>query len=293
MTSHTIELENNVTIHYMEYNLVCCNNDTAAVDKQITLLLLHGSCQTLHTYDDFIDQLQVCAQNLPFHMRIINVDLRGHGDSSHCDKYDLELFAQDVLLLIERLNLENLVFLGMSLGGLVTMKALFQLFEQNSTRVARKAIVVDITPDVINKGATDVRRSVQQAPVMKSFDDWLHWAQTLNPNRSLDNLKQRLSHSLRLLDNNLYTWKYDVKYTMPTSDAGADQMWKELESIRDKVEFLLVVGGNSAVTSDEGRRRFGELANGRVSIIENAGHSVQGDQPEAFTQVVLQHLSCL
>lgn len=49
--------------------------------------------------------------------RVIALDQRGHGHSSHADSYKHEDYLGDIEALFDRLNLEHAVLLGNSLGG--------------------------------------------------------------------------------------------------------------------------------------------------------------------------------
>ena len=58
------------------------------------------------------------------HHRVINIDLRGHGRSSRlskaCDVYDL---VGDVVAVLDSLGIQNAVWAGLSIGGMVAMRA--------------------------------------------------------------------------------------------------------------------------------------------------------------------------
>jgi pimeloyl-ACP methyl ester carboxylesterase len=284
-----IELSNGVKMHYLEYYKASSNSNT----ETKTLLFLHGSCQSCHTYDDAIDIIMSDKTTLQYNLRILSVDLRGHGDSLHCDSYELEYFVQDIILFIESLKLTNVVLIGMSLGGLVTLKTIYHyITEQNNENIlASKAIIIDITPDELKGGATDIRKSVKEAPVAKPLDDWIQWAQSFNPHRTVDNLKRRFQFSLKQLDNGLYTWKYDHRYLLPTSQEASNKLWKEVETIANNIQLLVLIGGRSTVTNEIARQRLVNVTGAEIVTIPDAGHSVQGDQPEAFVYYLMKHIS--
>jgi pimeloyl-ACP methyl ester carboxylesterase len=81
------------------------------------LLLLHG-LGTDHT----VWQRQVSA--FAEHRAIIAPDLRGHGRSEkpYRDSYSIEGFAEDICVLLERLEYEKAHVVGASMGGLVAQE---------------------------------------------------------------------------------------------------------------------------------------------------------------------------
>jgi pimeloyl-ACP methyl ester carboxylesterase len=53
--------------------------------------------------------------------QVINVDMRGHGESTRADSYDAPSYAADIAALIEKLEVAPAVVVGHSLGGVVGM----------------------------------------------------------------------------------------------------------------------------------------------------------------------------
>jgi pimeloyl-ACP methyl ester esterase len=62
-------------------------------------------------------------QNLADSRRLIFLDQRGHGQSSPAPGYTVEDFAADLELFFEKLDLENAVLVGWSMGVQVALKA--------------------------------------------------------------------------------------------------------------------------------------------------------------------------
>lgn len=56
--------------------------------------------------------------------KLILIDIAGHGRSDkNREKYTMELYGQDVKAVIEKLDLENIIIVGWSLGGAVILEA--------------------------------------------------------------------------------------------------------------------------------------------------------------------------
>jgi pimeloyl-ACP methyl ester carboxylesterase len=79
------------------------------------LVLLHGLCGSSEYWDKVIPLLSV-------HYRVIAPDLRGHGQSGVSNEpYKMELMANDIAELLEKLDISKALLLGHSLGGYVTL----------------------------------------------------------------------------------------------------------------------------------------------------------------------------
>jgi pimeloyl-ACP methyl ester carboxylesterase len=77
------------------------------------VLLVHGITESARTWDPVIELLE------PYY-RVIAMDLRGHGESSFAERYDLEAMTGDVVAVIQALDIADRVHIvGHSLGGAV------------------------------------------------------------------------------------------------------------------------------------------------------------------------------
>lgn len=76
------------------------------------LLLLHGNNESIASFSEQIEPLSK-------HFQVIAVDTRGHGNSSsnYQGNYSYDLFAEDMIQLMDTLGLKNANILGWSDGG--------------------------------------------------------------------------------------------------------------------------------------------------------------------------------
>ena len=78
------------------------------------ILLVHGWCCD-HTY--FVPQFEHFASR---GHRVVAVDLRGHGRSDKPQQgYTMQLFADDLAWICQRIGVEKPVVVGHSMGGIV------------------------------------------------------------------------------------------------------------------------------------------------------------------------------
>jgi 3-oxoadipate enol-lactonase len=63
-------------------------------------------------------------QNLPTHIHGIVYDVRGHGSSDVGDgQFTIELFADDLIALLNYLSLDTTILCGLSMGGYIALRA--------------------------------------------------------------------------------------------------------------------------------------------------------------------------
>jgi non-heme chloroperoxidase len=108
------------------------------------VLLIHGVSMSRRFFERNVD-------GLAGRFRVVNVDLRGHGESPACEGgHTVAQYARDVNALIERLGLDGVVLVGWSMGTMVV----WELVRQFGT--ARLAGHVNVS-----QGPSDLKR-----------DDW-------------------------------------------------------------------------------------------------------------------------
>ncbi len=105
-------MENKLRINAIDINYH--DSDPQGSHKRVVLLIhgLGGCWQVWRYQQDFLKDLD--------DVRVITVDLRGHGGSTKPrDPYTIEMLAEDVAGLIEELSLGACLVVGHSLGGMV------------------------------------------------------------------------------------------------------------------------------------------------------------------------------
>ena len=86
---------------------------------------LEGEGKTIvfvHGLSDSLAYWKVLSENLKNDYQTLIYDLRGHGESSYDDRNTtIDLYQEDLYQLLKSLNIENAVFVGLSLGGNVIL----------------------------------------------------------------------------------------------------------------------------------------------------------------------------
>jgi esterase len=249
-----------------------------------TLLFLHGGCLTAHTWD-----LVCLALRADFHC--LALDQRGHGDSewSPILDYGPDAHVRDIRGLIEQLDLQRPVLIGQSLGGLNAMT-----YARHATDQLAGIVMVDVGPEVQSGAVKRIADFVMGEPEHGTVEDFVQRARAFNPRRDPHLLRYSLRHNLRRLPDGTWTWKYDRRGLSPEHFASVR---RSLGQLRDRTHaitcpVLVVRGAESDAFSDTDAAGFtAALPDGRWAKVENAGHTVQGDNPHGLIQVLADFLA--
>src|SRR5262247_789401 len=122
----------------------------------------------------------------------------------------------DIAAMVRELVLPPLVLIGMSMGGANAMT-----YAARYPTTVKALVLVDVGPEVKHEGVDNIRRLVGPQ-AWPSLDAAVADVQRFNPRRSLDNIRQRLSHSMRQLPSGAWTWKVDEVFRNPNRPRQRD-----------------------------------------------------------------------
>jgi pimeloyl-ACP methyl ester carboxylesterase len=245
---------------------------------------LHGGAQTAHSWDDFAPVVRE-----DYH--VYALDQRGHGDSDWAPDgdYSRQTQSEDIAAFVSALGLSPFILAGLSMGGINAITYTAQYPES-----VRALVIVDVGPEIEPRGRENIQRFISGIDELDSFEAFVERAHRFNPRRSLDNLRQRLSHNLKQLPSGKWTWKFDQKRLSAgiRSGIGPEGLWEDVRRIR--CPTLIVRGGESDILAPEAAERLrAAIPNSRIAVVPGAGHSVMGDNPEGFAAAVQDFLRAL
>ncbi|TQM11250.1 alpha/beta fold hydrolase [Pseudonocardia kunmingensis] len=243
-------------------------------------VFLHGGGQNAHTWDTVVLALGIPA---------LAVDLPGHGHSDwRADRdYGPWAAAEAVAPAVRRWAPQAEVVVGMSLGGLTTIR-----LAAAAPDVVRRAVVVDVTPSVLRRTPAMSRAQrgttalIGDGGVFATREEMVERAVAAAPQRPRSSLARGVVHNSRQRADGRWEWRYDRQggpgdYTPLWADLGAAT-----------VPMTLVRGGDSAFVSDEDAEEFRLRRPGaEVHVVPAAGHSVQSDQPLALAGIIRSALA--
>lgn len=219
------------------------------------LLLLHGMASRGTTWDAIADQLVANGH------RLVVPDMRGHGSSGRASGYPLEVFAEDMLALLDELALDEVDVIGHSLGGHTALT----MAQRAPARFG--ALVIEDTP----------------IPPLDSADA-ANVARKLTPRRVVASAGVVKTIALAL-------WRrFDLKMARPTIAALREPMpewWAGVARIDARV--LLLGATQSHVPAERIDLLAARLPKADVRILEG-GHRLHTEQRDAFLAAVLPFL---
>lgn len=245
------------------------------------IVLVHGSRLHAHVWNHF-------SRRFKHEYHIIAVDQRGHGDSEWCPQegYGFEDFYADLRAVIETRGLKRYTLIGHSLGGMVSM-----LYANRHHDEIERLVLVDITagrppvpPDA------DISRITETPPPrdFESHEQATTYLGSLLTRAPSHMIEESVRYGMRQIDSGRYTWKYDPAMLARRRPAGID-FWNVVKEI--PIPTLVQYGSHSNVVTPELAQRMAEtMPDCRVDRIEDAGHALFTDQPEAFAQSVERFL---
>ena len=220
--------------------------------------------------------------------RVLAVDVRGRGRSDRATDpmtYTPDVYARDVQALMHQLGIERAVFMGTSMGGLITMA----LAGQASKKVAA-AILNDIGPEVSPEGLARIAAYSGQPVDTPTWAEAADYARRINevafPHYSDADWAAFARRIFREGTEGSPVLDYDPDIAVPIRAAGAralvPNLWPMFRSLARKRPTLLIRGGTSDLLSAEIAAKMKKAAPDMdYAEAPGVGHAPMLDEPEA------------
>ena len=217
--------------------------------------------------------------------RIITVDLRGHGDSdAPLWHYTLDQAAEDVRALMDHLSIRQAVFVGLSMGGYI----LFALYRKYPDRV-KGMVFADTRAQADTPEGREARFQLAQIAYRNGA---AAVADIMIP---------------KLLSPATVTTRPDLVRTVRamiegTQVSGIAGDLMAMAERPDSTPFLegitcpahIIVGElDQATPPSEAKLMADRIPGSRLTLIPNAAHLANLEQPEAFNRIVQDFASAL
>ena len=253
--------------------------DYPGASDRAPLLCLPGLTRNARDFADF-------ATRYSPRFRVIALDFRGRASSEYDplpSRYNPLTYAGDVLELLDELGVPHAIFVGTSLGGLVTMV----IAAMAPQRIAA-AIINDVGPDVDPAG---IERILSYVGKDDRFTSWDEAGDTIAANNGGN--FERFTHADWVAmakrncreENGEIRFDYDPAIAKPFRTAGpAPQvdLWPLFAALGRKP--LLVVRGErsdllTAQTTDKMRAVAPSM---KLATVPGVGHAPELSEPEAL-----------
>ena len=226
---------------------------------------------------------QTHARRFAGHYRVVTVDLRNHGDSFHADEMNYPVMASDVEQLLQRLNIHKCYILGHSMGGKVAMTMALQNPDLFSTM-----IIADIAPVAYFHHYDDLIEPIL-ALHLDLLESRAQADQLLRQNIPEDQLRAFL---LQNLIRGPGGWRWRVNWQVIQRDMEWLTGFIDLPAEKViEVPTLFLRGEKSDYIGDAEieviKRLFSKPS---ITTIEDAGHWLHAENPDAFSRAVFEFL---
>lgn len=220
--------------------------------------------------------------------RVLAVDVRGRGQSDRAPDpmtYTPDVYARDVVALIEQLGIEKAVFLGTSMGGLITM-ALTAI----RPKAIAAAILNDVGPELAPEGLARIAAYTGQPVVIETWADAAAYAKRINetalPHYTDADWAAFARRTFREGTEGAPVLDYDPDISAPIKAAGAKALipylWPYFRALARKKPTLLLRGATSDLLSPaivaKMRKAAPAMAYAEVPAV---GHAPMLDEAEA------------
>lgn len=217
--------------------------------------------------------------------RVVAYDVRGHGRTEPGDgQLTLELFADDLLGLLDFLKIEKAVLCGLSMGGYIVLRAV-----EKAPQRARGLILAD-TKSEADSNEAKLKRAATVSAVKKDgvpafaegFMKAIFAPETLEKRRDL------LELAKGLISANPPLGICGALLAM----AGRTDTTPGLAKIA--VPTLVLVGEQDTLTPPAAAKSLQEnIPGAKLKVIPGAGHMSNLENPEAFNAALLGFLASL
>jgi pimeloyl-ACP methyl ester carboxylesterase len=262
-------------LHYRDY---------AGPADRPPILCLHGLTRNARDFESL-------AERLAGEWRVLVPDFRGRGRSDRdadSSRYVPPVYAADVLQLLDELAIPEAVFVGTSLGGIVTM--IVASFARQ--RIAA-ALLNDVGPELDKPGLDRIRGYVGQPLTFRDWHDaaarlsmkyadvhpgygaqeWLHYARRV---------ARETDHGIEL--------DYDMAIAEPfkamdDEAASAVDAWPLFKALAGRPVTILRGEHSDLFTVQVAERMREAIPGAELVTVSNVGHAPDFEEPESIAAV--------
>jgi pimeloyl-ACP methyl ester carboxylesterase len=246
------------------------------------ILCLPGLTRNARDFAEF-------AERYSPRFRVLALDFRGRADSDYDPvpmRYNPLTYAGDVLQLLDQLGIPQAIFVGTSLGGLVTMT----IAATAPQRIAA-TVLNDVGPDIDPGG---VQRILSYVGKDMRFKSWDEMADTIAANYGAafdrytheDWLKMARRNGRE--ENGEVRFDYDMAIAEPFKTTGPTphvDLWPFFKALGQKP--LLVVRGakSDLLTVATAEKMQQAVPSMKLATVPGVGHAPELNEPEAVAAI--------
>ncbi|HEX7719909.1 MAG TPA: alpha/beta hydrolase [Woeseiaceae bacterium] len=256
--------------------------DYAPEHPGATVLCLPGLTRNSRDFDDL-------AAHLSATRRVLTPDLRGRGHSAHDPdwrNYHPATYTGDIWKLLDSLDVDNVIIIGTSLGGIIAMG----MAMQKPTRI-RGVVMNDVGPEIAPEGLQRIQKYTGLLPPVGSWEEAI--AQTREiygtwlPGLTEDGWRKMAWRAYRENNDGVPQLDIDPNIGRAIREAGAPggDLWAAFDALQD-IPTLVLRGELSDILSADTLTRMQERKPDLVAVtVSNRGHVPLLNEPECIAAI--------
>ncbi|MBX7249172.1 MAG: alpha/beta hydrolase [Caulobacteraceae bacterium] len=255
---------------------------------KLPVIAIHGLTRNSRDFESVAPYIAASGR------RVLALDVRGRGLSDRDPqpmRYLPPTYAGDVLALMAQLGIAQAVFLGTSMGGLITMA-----IAVSKPKMIAGAILNDVGPEVGKAGLMRIAGYAgQPGPAIDSWDDAADYSRRTNaiafPDRPQEFWDAFARRCFREDAAGKPVLDYDPDISAPIRAAGpkalTPNLWPFFNRLARHAPTLLVRGETSDILdsaiAEKMRRKARTMA---YAEVPGVGHAPMLDEPEAKAAIL-------
>ena len=255
----------------------------AAGEPRCPVVCIHGLTRNSGDFEDVAPWIAGQGR------RVLVVDVRGRGRSERdpdASRYHPKVYAADMLKLLDDAGIARAVFIGTSMGGIITMA-----IAGKRLRAISAAVLNDVGPTISMVGLNRIKGYVGKATPVVTWDDAAAYIKSINepafPHNTMEEWQRWARRTFREVNGKIEL-NYDPQIARSIQSAKlrntslvARLLYKRLARNRPT---LLIRGGISDLVGEEEAKYMREAAPSlRYAEVPGVGHAPMLTEPEART----------
>jgi pimeloyl-ACP methyl ester carboxylesterase len=265
----------------------------AAGPAHLPVICLHGLTRNSSDFDELAPAIAAMGR------RVLAPDVRGRGNSArdpNPDNYNPLVYANDVVKLMHDLGIARAIFIGTSMGGLITMTLAVRHLE-----LIAGAVINDVGPVLSVKGLARIAGYAGRCNTLANWDDAAAYVKDINacafPEAPDEEWNKWARRAFAQDESGKLALRYDPRIAIalqtgklrPTSLAGR----LAFKRLAHKRPVLLVRGALSDLLEPEQAAWMRRAApTMQYTEVPNVGHAPMLTEPQSL-EAIRQFLAAL
>jgi pimeloyl-ACP methyl ester carboxylesterase len=259
----------------------------AAGEARLPVICIHGLTRNSRDFEEVAPYVAATGR------RVLAIDVRGRGLSAYDPtpmNYHPATYAADVMALFDQAGISRAVFIGTSMGGIITMALAAML-----APAIAGAILNDVGPEVSPVGLARIAGYVGKAAPVKSWEDAAAAVKLNNqvafPNATDADWMAFARRAFREGPDGVPRFDYDPDISVPMRAAGASALapalWPLFKKLARKRPILAIRGATSDILDPKTVKRMLRAAPHMGFVeIPGIGHAPMLSEPAAKTAIL-------